>query len=271
MRDGQTGAAPAGALHGPLPKKLITPKGRRLESSILSDINNAATTTVSNLRPALRRRGGLKTKAYGLKQKRLWDDVPILNRFIDGSEQCRALTTSLLRRLPVREGILSPTLMYGSENWMRQKKNESRIIALDMRSLRSMCEVSPKETLHPMRAVWFEGRCSDRIIKSICKIKGCLCRGAHPIRFLWVKRAVIQEIDTPSGHAIAYFTAYCTVNSTISRRPGRGARAVSTAARFGHVVVSKAARTCDRSVLALSLFTRLRDASEDNVFFKLYA
>ncbi|GBP45766.1 hypothetical protein EVAR_76071_1 [Eumeta japonica] len=35
--------------------------------------------------------------------------------------------------------------MYGCENWVWQKKNESRINAMEMRSLRNMCGVSEKD------------------------------------------------------------------------------------------------------------------------------
>ncbi|KAG7312683.1 hypothetical protein JYU34_001045 [Plutella xylostella] len=42
-------------------------------------------------------------------------------------------------RLAVHGGVLVPTLMYGSESWVWQKKNESRVNAVEMRSLRSMC------------------------------------------------------------------------------------------------------------------------------------
>ena len=44
-------------------------------------------------------------------------------------------------RLAVHEGVLVPTLMYGSESWVWQKKHESRINAVEMRALRSMLEV----------------------------------------------------------------------------------------------------------------------------------
>ncbi|GBP64924.1 hypothetical protein EVAR_49218_1 [Eumeta japonica] len=40
------------------------------------------------------------------------------------------------------KGVLSPTLKCGSESWVRQKKNESGINAVEMRSLRSVCRVS---------------------------------------------------------------------------------------------------------------------------------
>ncbi|GBP06466.1 hypothetical protein EVAR_4599_1 [Eumeta japonica] len=47
--------------------------------------------------------------------------------------------------LAIHNGDLIPTLIYGSESWVWKKKNESRINAVDMRSLRSMCGVSQKE------------------------------------------------------------------------------------------------------------------------------
>ncbi|GBP67710.1 hypothetical protein EVAR_40481_1 [Eumeta japonica] len=37
---------------------------------------------------------------------------------------------------------MSSMFVYGNESWVHQKKNDSRINALEMRSLRSMCGVS---------------------------------------------------------------------------------------------------------------------------------
>ncbi|GBP12572.1 hypothetical protein EVAR_10237_1 [Eumeta japonica] len=45
-------------------------------------------------------------------------------------------------RLAIRNGIVISTLMYDSECWVWQKKNESRINVMDMRN---MCAVSPKD------------------------------------------------------------------------------------------------------------------------------
>ncbi|KAF9817866.1 hypothetical protein SFRURICE_003272 [Spodoptera frugiperda] len=44
-------------------------------------------------------------------------------------------------RLAVIQRVLAPTLIYGSESWMWQKKHESRINAVEMRVLRNMCGV----------------------------------------------------------------------------------------------------------------------------------
>ncbi|GBP54495.1 Outer dense fiber protein 3-like protein 2 [Eumeta japonica] len=48
-------------------------------------------------------------------------------------------------RLATHNGVLIPTLMYSSECWVWQKKNESRINAVEMRSLRSRYGVSRKD------------------------------------------------------------------------------------------------------------------------------
>ena len=50
-------------------------------------------------------------------------------------------------RLAVHNGVLVPTLMYGSESWVWQKKHESKINAVEMRSLRSMCGVTLNDRL----------------------------------------------------------------------------------------------------------------------------
>jgi len=42
-------------------------------------------------------------------------------------------------KLAVHNGVLIPTLMYGSEAWNWQRKDESRLNAVEMRSLRRMC------------------------------------------------------------------------------------------------------------------------------------
>ncbi|GBP94201.1 hypothetical protein EVAR_69556_1 [Eumeta japonica] len=42
-----------------------------------------------------------------------------------------------LVRACIHDGVLTSTLMYGSESWVWQKKNERRINAVEMRSLRS--------------------------------------------------------------------------------------------------------------------------------------
>ncbi|GBP06245.1 hypothetical protein EVAR_3592_1 [Eumeta japonica] len=50
-------------------------------------------------------------------------------------------------------------LMYGIEGWVWQKKNECRINAVDMRSLRSMCGVSRKD------------RCRNSDVRERCGLK----------------------------------------------------------------------------------------------------
>ncbi|GBP00240.1 hypothetical protein EVAR_859_1 [Eumeta japonica] len=44
-------------------------------------------------------------------------------------------------RLAIHNGVLIPTLLCGSENWVWQGKTENRIYAVEMRSVRSMCGV----------------------------------------------------------------------------------------------------------------------------------
>jgi exonuclease III len=53
----------------------------------------------------------------------------------------RSQSVTKKARLAVHSGVLAPTLMYGSESWVWQKKHESKINAVEMRSLRSMCGV----------------------------------------------------------------------------------------------------------------------------------
>ncbi|XP_063364409.1 uncharacterized protein LOC134653055 isoform X1 [Cydia amplana] len=44
-------------------------------------------------------------------------------------------------RLAVHRGVLVPTLMYGSESWVWQKRHQSQVNAVEMRALRSVCGV----------------------------------------------------------------------------------------------------------------------------------
>ncbi|GBP09875.1 hypothetical protein EVAR_92428_1 [Eumeta japonica] len=48
-------------------------------------------------------------------------------------------------RLAIHNGVLIPTLIYGSEGWVWQKKNKRRINVVKMRFLRNMCAVSLKD------------------------------------------------------------------------------------------------------------------------------
>ena len=45
-------------------------------------------------------------------------------------------------RLAVHNAVLVPILLYGSETWVLQKKNERKMNAVEMRSLRRICGVS---------------------------------------------------------------------------------------------------------------------------------
>ncbi|GBP27034.1 hypothetical protein EVAR_11269_1 [Eumeta japonica] len=57
--------------------------------------------------------------------------------------------------------------MYGSEGWAWQKKNESKINALEMRSLRSMCGVSRKD------------RCRNSDVRARCGLKDDVVTGVE--------------------------------------------------------------------------------------------
>ncbi|GBP77516.1 hypothetical protein EVAR_98969_1 [Eumeta japonica] len=84
----------------------------------------------------------------------------------------RCLVTAIDRRLTRRRRPRrprSPTLswispahlifIYASESWIWQKKNESRISAVEMRSLRSMCGMSHKD------------RCRNSDVRERCGLK----------------------------------------------------------------------------------------------------
>lgn len=68
-------------------------------------------------------------------------------------------TVSAKARMAIHNGVLVPTLMYGSESWVWQKKNESRINAVEMRSLRKICGVKLSD------------RVSNEVIRKRCGLK----------------------------------------------------------------------------------------------------
>ena len=45
-------------------------------------------------------------------------------------------------RLAVHSAVLVPTLLYSNETWVLQKKNERKMNAVEMRSLRRICGAS---------------------------------------------------------------------------------------------------------------------------------
>jgi predicted esterase YcpF (UPF0227 family) len=68
-------------------------------------------------------------------------------------------------QLAAHSGVLLPTLMYGSESWVWQKKHISRVNAVEMRALRNMICVKLSDRvgkeLGDKRRMWCERRCSD--------------------------------------------------------------------------------------------------------------
>jgi hypothetical protein len=75
-------------------------------------------------------------------------DSDIERRVNAGNMVCGALhafmgsrVVSKKAQLAVHNGVLLPTLMYGSESWVWQKKHTSRVNAVEIRALRSMIGV----------------------------------------------------------------------------------------------------------------------------------
>jgi hypothetical protein len=62
-------------------------------------------------------------------------------------------------QLAVHNGVLLPTLMYGSESWVWQKKHTSRVNAVEMRALRSVIGVKLSDR------VW------NDVIREECDVK----------------------------------------------------------------------------------------------------
>ncbi|KAI5644163.1 reverse transcriptase (RNA-dependent DNA polymerase) domain-containing protein [Phthorimaea operculella] len=76
-------------------------------------------------------------------------------------------------RLAVHRGVLVPTLMYGSESWVWQKKHESRINAVEMRALRSMIGVKLSD------------RIRNSVIRERCGIKEDIVTGIEKGMLRW--------------------------------------------------------------------------------------
>ncbi|GBP70076.1 hypothetical protein EVAR_98907_1 [Eumeta japonica] len=75
------------------------------------------------------------------------ENIPILlgERRERGDKKCFAANFRAAGDiLAKRSVVLIPTLMYGSESWVWQKKNESEINVVEMLSLHSMCRASRK-------------------------------------------------------------------------------------------------------------------------------
>ena len=53
----------------------------------------------------------------------------------------RRRNVSTAARLAVHNAVLVPSLLYGTETWVLQKKNERKLNAVEMRSLLIICEV----------------------------------------------------------------------------------------------------------------------------------
>ncbi|KAI5642761.1 hypothetical protein NE865_05287 [Phthorimaea operculella] len=73
----------------------------------------------------------------------------------------------------VHRGVLVPTLMYGSESWVWQKKHESRINAVEMRALRSMIGVKLSD------------RIRNSVIRERCGIKEDIVTGIEKEMLRW--------------------------------------------------------------------------------------
>ncbi|GBP00639.1 hypothetical protein EVAR_76911_1 [Eumeta japonica] len=101
--------------------------------------------------------GKTRVMVFEKGESKIERDVLIEGEKVEQESECgkqtnRALfaimtskSVSRQARLAVHSGVLIPTLMYGSESWIWQKKSEIKINRVEMRSLRSMCGVSRKD------------------------------------------------------------------------------------------------------------------------------
>ncbi|CAG4954309.1 unnamed protein product [Parnassius apollo] len=110
-------------------------------------------------------------------------------------------------RLAIHNAVLVPTLLYGSETWVCQKKHKSKLNVVEMRSIRKMCGVTladrkRNEEIRNMAGLkddlitkidrgvlqWFghvERRSEDRMVKKIYRAKVNIkrCRGRPRLTF----------------------------------------------------------------------------------------
>ena len=82
-------------------------------------------------------------------------EIDVERRIAAGNRVNRALAALMRRRnisttalLAVHNAVLVPTLLYGSETWILQKKNERKMNAVEMRSVRRICGVSLADRIH---------------------------------------------------------------------------------------------------------------------------
>lgn len=80
---------------------------------------------------------------------------------VSGALHCMmaSRTVSKEARLAVHNSVFVPTLMYGSESWVWQKKHASKVNACEMRVLRSICGVTRRERV---RNVTVRERCGTK-------------------------------------------------------------------------------------------------------------
>ena len=77
----------------------------------------------------------------------------------------RRPNVSTTARLAVHNAVLVPTLLYGSETWILQKKNERKMNAVEMRSLRRICEVSLADRIRNEKIHRIAGTSEDVTVK----------------------------------------------------------------------------------------------------------
>ena len=125
-------------------------------------------------------------------------------------------------QLPIHNAVLISTLMYGSESWVWQREHESRINAVEMRSLRKICGVTladrvPNDDVRKRVGLkesvgvkirrgmlrWFghvERMQDDRMTKQIynAKVDGCRSRGRPRLTYHDQINRALEEGDVRS-------------------------------------------------------------------------
>jgi hypothetical protein len=98
----------------------------------------------------------------------------------------RSEVLSTKAKLAVYNSVLVPTLMYGSESWVCQEQHKSKLHAVGMSFLRSMCG---KTRLDKVRNTWVRNECCVKE-SIIDKYENSVLRWFGHVERIWVMKGL---------------------------------------------------------------------------------